>query len=239
MMIDGTFIIGSALCPLTNLSPLLHSHVGSLYSDRERLEQTFETIDSIDKYCPNNIKYLFDCSPNLPSNEYFDLLRSKNVNVVYVGQDSEVKKYSEMGKKSVAESIGFSLFLDWYKINKVETQRIYKISGRYKLNHNFILNNLMFKDSFVFLASIESHLPKEKQIEAGVERLYSTRLFHLDYNYLEILHEKLQYIINDCKIHDLNVEHSYYKNLHTQNIVELEKIGVTGNTSAYGIGVEE
>ena len=41
----------------------------SLYSNDVRWEQTQETIESIDKHCPNNIKYIIDGS-YLPIEEY-------------------------------------------------------------------------------------------------------------------------------------------------------------------------
>jgi len=239
-MIDSTFIIGSALCPLKNPSQNLYNCVGSIFTENERFEQTIQTIESIDKYCPNNIKYLFDCSPNYPPQNYFHLLEEKNVNVLYVGNNPKLITNTLLGNKSAAESIGFYLFLDWYKKNHIKTKRIYKISGRYKLNSDFKENDDIFKDSFVFLSSSNSHLCKENQIEMGVDKFYSTRLFHMDYNCLDLFYSKLPSIIDDCeKYIFMNSEHSYYKHLHEFKVVEVEKIGVEGFVSPTNVFVKE
>lgn len=241
-MLDGIFIIGSALAPLPehSLTPSLYSCVGSKYSHEERFQQTVETINSINKYCPNNKKYIFDCSPITPNKEYINYFQSNKIDFLYVGEDSEVKKYSTLGHKSIAESLGFILFLEWIKNIKPESQRIYKISGRYKLNDNFILDNNKFKNHFVFAKSTESHLNDEIQKIIGISRYYSTRLFHMDSAYFNIFYEKLKFIIEECKKYEIvDVEHAYFKYLNPLNVIEVEKIGVSGNVSPFGIYIEE
>ena len=53
-MFDGLFIINSAL----NVNQL------SVFNNEERFQQTLDTLASIEKYCPNSIKVIFDSSPN-------------------------------------------------------------------------------------------------------------------------------------------------------------------------------
>lgn len=241
-MVDSIFIIGSALAPLPG-DPLtldIYSNIGSKYSYEERFQQTVETINSINKYCPNNKKYIFDCSPIIPNKEYIRYFEKNNVEFFYIGQDSEVKKYSTLGYKSIAESLGFILFLEKIKSIKPESQRLYKISGRYKINDNFILDNNKFKDHFVFAKSQKSHLSNERQKIIGISKYYSTRLFHMDSTYFNMFYEKLKLILEDCKNYEfLDVEHAYFKYLSILNVIEVEKIGVSGNTSPFGIYVEE
>lgn len=241
-MIDSIFIIGSALAPLPeySLTQSLYSCVGSKYSYEERFQQTVETINSINKYCPNNKKYIFDCSPIIPNKEYITYFENNNVEFFYVGQDSEVKKNSTLGYKNIAETLGFILFLNKIKNIKPESQRIYKISGRYKINDNFILDNNKFKDHFVFAKSQKSHLSNEMQQMIGISKYYSTRLFHMDSNYFNMFYEKLKLILEDCKNYRfLDVEHAYFKYLNMLNVIEVEKIGVSGNVSPSGIYIEE
>ena len=42
----------------------------SVYNDEERFQQTLETLNSINKYCPNNQIFIFDSSPEMPNTSY-------------------------------------------------------------------------------------------------------------------------------------------------------------------------
>lgn len=228
-MVDGVFFINHAL----SVNQL------SVYDDDKRFEQTLETIESIDKYCPDNAKFMFDSSPNIPKAQYFDELNKRKVNILYCGQEPAIKHYSDRGARSVAECISFGMFLDWYKENSVESKRIYKISGRYKINDNFVLNDSSYKDAFVFSTALDSWMDKKKQTESDVDKLYRLRFWHMDASCLNTFHEKMKSIFNDCAKYNIDVEHSYYKNLHTEKVVEVDKIGVCGNIAPTGEYIDE
>ena len=65
-MFDGLFIINSAL----NVTQL------SVFSNEQRFKQTCETIESIEKYCPNSVKVIFDASPHPVDEKYLAELTS-------------------------------------------------------------------------------------------------------------------------------------------------------------------
>ena len=228
-MNDGVFFINHAL----SVNQL------SVFDDRQRFLQTIETVNSIDKYCLNNVKYIFDSSPNVPKDEYLKKLNDMGVNVLYVGQQPAIKNYSNAGARSLAECIAFGIFLDWFKENKVESKRIYKLSGRYQINENFVLNDESHKDAFVFATALDSWMPKSQQESAGVDKLYRLRFWHMDSNCLDIFHSKMKLIFNDCSNFGIDVEHSYYKNLHMHKVVEVEKIGVSGHIAPTGEYINE
>jgi len=228
-MVDGVFFINHALSV---------NHL-SVFDDRQRFQQTIETVNSIDKYCPNNVKYIFDSSPNVPKEEYLKQLNSMGVVILYVGQQPTIKNYSNAGARSLAECIAFGIFLDWFKENKVESKRIYKLSGRYQINENFVLNDDSYKDAFVFANALDSWMPKSQQESAGVNKLYRLRFWHMDSNCLDNFHSKMKLIFNDCSNFGIDVEHSYYKNLHMHKVVEVEKIGLSGHIAPTGEYVNE
>lgn len=228
-MVDGVFFINHALSV---------NHL-SVFDDRQRFQQTIETVNSIDKYCPNNVKYIFDSSPNVPKEEYLKQLNSMGVVILYVGQQPTIKNYSNAGARSLAECIAFGIFLDWFKENKVESKRIYKLSGRYQINENFVLNDDSYKDAFVFANALDSWMPKSQQESAGVNKLYRLRFWHMDSNCLDTFHNKMKLIFNDCSNFGIDVEHSYYKNLHMHKVVEVEKIGLSGHIAPTGEYVNE
>lgn len=229
---DGIFFINNALKVKTL----------SVYSTQERFEQTLETLQSIDKHCPNNMKYIFDSSAEEPEAEHIEELRKRGVNFVYTGGIPDVKNYSAIGSygsRSVAETIAFIYFLNWFLSQNISAKRIYKISGRYRLNDNFIVNDDRYEDAFVFAKPIDSWMPKEKQEATGVDKLYLLRCWHMDFSLLDSFSLQLPKILQDCATYSIDVEHSYYKNLHTYKTIELDKIGVCGNIAPSGDYIDE
>lgn len=228
-MVDGLFFISSAL----NVKQL------SVFNNQQRFEQTIETIKSIDKYCPNNIKYIFDTSYELPNEEYLKELNSMGVKIFFAGNHRDVKMLSESGQRSLAETVGFILFLNYFKENPVEAKRIFKMSGRYKLNDNFVPFKEEFKDSFVFLPTVNSWMPKPHQEAAGVDRIFELRLWHMDYNLLDTFQLTLYNIFDDMVKFNIDVEHSYYKNLSTCKWTTIEPIGLEGAIAPTGEIINE
>jgi len=214
----------------------------SVYSNEERFEQTLETISSIDNYCPNNIKFVFDSSVEMPDENYVKELTDRGVNFYYMGNIPSVRGFSKLGQygtRSIAECISFIHFLDNFKQLNIKAKRIYKLSGRYRLSDNFILEDNRFADAFVFSEALESWLTPIKKTEYNIDKLYRLRLWHMDYSLLDSFTLLLPKILQDCATYGIDVEHSYYKNLHTYKTIELDKIGVCGNTAPDGAYIDE
>lgn len=228
-MVDGIFFINHAL----SVNQL------SVYTDEQRFLQTLDTVKSIDTHCPNNIKYIFDSSPNRPNIDYIQQLQKAGVTFVYLGGDDNVRKFSNLGIRSIAETISFMMFLGWFKNQNVSAKRIYKLSGRYQLNENFVLNDDRYDNAFVFSSSLSSWLSDQQQQIYGVNRLYRLRLWHMSYSCLDLFMSKLPKILNDCSMYAMDVEHAYYKNLHMEKTVEVERIGVCGNIAPSGEYINE
>ncbi|NDB61265.1 hypothetical protein EB001_22920 [bacterium] len=230
--VDGVFFISSAL-KIVNKSV-------SVYSDEERFQHTLKTIETIDKHCPSNLKYMYETSAELPNEDYLKELSEKGVKIIWTGSDPNVKHFSTVGLRSPAESLSFYHILSWFKDNdkqNVKAKRLYKISGRYWINDNFILKDKRFKDSFVYNKAADSYMPIERRNETGAHKAYSTRLFHMDYNLFDKFHGILPEVVNDCLKYGIDVEHSYWKHLHLNkfNVVELTKIGIEGWIAPLGI----
>lgn len=222
---DGIFLITSALRAIQPLT---------LYSDEDRFRQTVETINSIRKYGPaNSIIYLIDGSPEYPNETKLKTIREMGVNIFEAYKLPDVRSYAQNGYKSFLENLILIYFLDWFKKNPVKAKRIYKISGRYTLNENF-RNGFDFEDSFVFLESVDSWMPKWKQESTNSKKFFETRLYHMDYSLLETYARELIGAVNNSIQLDVNVEHSIYKAFSKYKVVELKKIGVSGFISSSG-----
>jgi len=227
--LDGIFFINHAL----NVKQL------SVYNEYERFQQTIQTIDSIDKYCPNNMKFMFDSSPDYPNREYINQLIDRGMQIVYCGENPDIAKFSRAGARSIAETMAFIGFLDWFSEKGIKAKRIYKLSGRYRLNENFVVEDESYEGSFVFAKSEASWMSEDQKCTSGVDRLYKLRSWHMDYSLLKTFREALPNILNNCMMYGIDVEHSYYKHLHLNKIVEVEKIGVCGNIAPNGAYIDE
>jgi hypothetical protein len=228
MIYDGIFFINSALTP----------NGLSIYNEEERFQQTIETLKSIDKYCPSNFKILYDTSTDIPETKHLQELSHMGCKVLYMGQSEEVKQFGQLGLKSLNETVAFINLLNHFKQNPVEGKRIYKMTGRYVLNEHFKLG-LEHKDAFVFTKAVPTWMDEERQKQTGVSMVYQTRLCHMDYSLLDTFMKELVIIVNDCAKNYMDIEHSYYKNLHKYKVVEVERMGLNGNLAPNGEYIDD
>ena len=228
-MADKLFIISSAL----NVKQL------SVFNNEERFLQTVETIKSIDKYCPDSVKLLFDTSYQRPNMEYIEDLKLMNVDYLDFGADPRIASMSEIGLRSFAETMGLIATIEILERYHKNFKRIYKISGRYKLNENFVPDHEDYKDSFVFLPTVNSWMDKAKQEEAGVDRIFELRLWHMDTSLFPTFHRELYNIFEDMKKYNIDVEHAYYKNLNKYKWTSVQPIGLQGALAPTGVIINE
>jgi hypothetical protein len=226
--VDGIFFISSCL----------NAKIKNVYTLEQRFAHTIETIESINKHCPKNIKILHDSSVEKPDQGYFDSLAANGIVVIYTGENRDIKELTSHGMTSAAELLSTMIAMTWYHDNikgKYTSLRAYKISGRYRLNDEFILQDDRFKDAFVHNMTVDSYMPQERRIQTGAFKAYGTRLVHWDYNLMDTYCEALPKMFNDCVTLGIDAEHAYWKHLHTYKNVDLPKIGVEGWIAPLGI----
>ena len=213
----------------------------SLYSNDERWEQTKETILSIDKYVPNNIKYIIDGS-YLPIEEYkLKWLNDHGVRIILTGHVPGVKEISQhiasygIGN-SIAETQSMVHFVRWFKANlqeKTKAKRICKLSGRYKINENFKWDDPAYEGKYVFVKHHQSNSPRKAELD--LKGLFVVRCWHMDYALIDNYERVITNIANDCAGLGIDAENSYYKNIPKDLLYEVEKIGVEGYVSPVGV----
>jgi hypothetical protein len=205
--------------------------VKNIYPPKIRFAQTLETIYSIDKYCPKNIKILHDSSTEPLDQKYFDFLGSEGVTIVYTGQNPTIQELSSHALTSATELFSTIIAMNWFNENvrdKITALRAYKISGRYKLNDNFVLHDERFKDAFVHNTTVDSYMLIERREHTGAFKAYGTRLVHWDYNLMDTYMNALPKMFEDCAQLGIDAEHAYWKRLHNYKNVDVPKIGVEG-----------
>lgn len=229
-MYDGIFFINHAL----NVSQL------SVFNNHQRFDQTLDTLRTIDDKCPNNLKIIFDNSPGSIEEDKLKMIGNwPNTWFIEMGKVERVKFLSEHGLRSLAETWSFMGMLEWFKEQGFKSNRIYKLSGRYRLSDDFVLDDPSYKDAFVFSTALDSWMPESQQKEAGVKKLYRLRCWHMDYSLLDTFIEALPKVFEDCSMYHIDVEHAYYKHLHTNKVIEVPKIGVTGYIAPSGEYIDE
>lgn len=227
-MSSGIFFINSALGA---------KHL-SIFSTEERFADTVKTVESIDKYCPDSIKYLFDSSSLDVPKGYFDKLTEMGVRVVDISKNTNVRKFSNLGHKAITECLSLMYFLDWFNDNMRYSKRIYKLSGRYQLNENFKPVEDIERN-FIFSKAKDSWMSQDMIDRSMVNKYYDTTLWSMDFSKLPIFQKELKNILLDCERYSIDIEHAFYKNLKKYEIKEVDKIGVCGKSASDGEYVDE
>jgi hypothetical protein len=228
------FIIGSALTVNNQLS---------VFSDEERFYHLTKTISSINGFDPHSQKILFDASPDEDINKK-SIIESGGIKVIRTGDDPWIAMLSRQSRKSEGEAASTLTALKYIKYQNIFGKRIYKISGRYWLNDNFLPGH-EHQNKFVFSRSLPTwyvrceNRNEEYLKQINADRYLQTRLWHMDYSLLEEAIDIFPKIIKDCHNHSIDLEHSFYKNFKNKNIAEVDRIGVSGNIAPNGVYVED
>lgn len=228
-MKDAIFMVSSALNAKTSRS---------LYSFQERFDQTLKTIESIQTYCPNSEIYIFDSSVEKPADEVFSKLVEKGAAVLYTGTNPDIQAFTSYHMQSVVETISLASALMFVKSNSAKAKRVYKISGRYRLNENFV-PGLEHVGKYVFTVPTKTWMSEDRIRQTGIDHVYQTRLFHFDYDLMDEFMLNMPEVIRDCIELAVDMEHAYYKNFKKYEPIEVKTIGVCGNLSPTGEYIDE
>jgi len=211
-----------------------------IFSAFQRYQQTIETINSIKKYCPNNKIIILESSPTtLPDEWKNNLLKLTHLSIDFSGDKLISTMHRELplnAIKSPCEIYIINQFL--IKENIVHpNDRIYKISGRYRLHstfdpylHNKEKNRLVFGTKFAGIRYYNKETgesyPKESEWQ------YKTRLYSfcgsLKHYMIQKYDQILNYFQNLYGTGFTDLEHAMYKFLDHNLVTELPYVGLTG-----------
>jgi hypothetical protein len=257
-----TFIITSAID--TNLG---------VFPPEVRILQTHETINSILTYYPDAVLVLveggnkiadFDQSnPNELSFLWAKLRGRCHVNLNMSSSDqirhlhdkffSQVQNKFEMGgmsglTKTVAELTLMAGVFEALKNEEqlkpaLESDRIFKISGRYQLSPMFdpaVYTSDAAKGKYVFRRRDPSWI-EDAENKIGTAFGFASRLWSFDTAQLDDVIEKFNVMIEDCleitNTHYIDIEHLLYKHIGTDNTLQVEHTHLYGAIAPNGITV--
>lgn len=223
----------------------------SVYDPATRLKQTLNTIDSVKKHIPGAEITLVECGVPEISSDIEKQLTSKVANYINLSALDNVQWLAaNMDRQDVVKNLTEAMVLreminvardrNWF----ADSDRIFKISGRYWLTDNFDLNthvNPDYADRFIFRKkNLSQFRPEHTGVPLQLQtRMYSYSPVLLDRyaECLDIMIETMQDYFNTYRYVD--IEHLWWKILHTSEYIELDKIGVAGHIAPNGQVIDD
>ncbi len=236
-------------------SSIKHFNEGkfSCYTEKERFEQTLETIKSIRKKVLNSYIVLFECSSSSISIEYQEKLISECDLFLDFHTDSSIKQiYENLSSrpelitygKSLLETKGLLNVLYTIKKHNLfsDSQRVFKMTGRYLLNDDFNISD--YESKFLegkYIIKKYNYLGEEHEsfdLENTYAYLYGakgmmmTGLWSFDRSLFNEIVESLEksFIYMEKMIQytsGTDIEHSLYKYINKENIIHTPNLGLT------------
>jgi hypothetical protein len=215
-------------------------------SPEDRLRETIDTAESIKKYAPGSKIILVEGGKPLPQHIKD---RLSIFDEIYDFSDHPVMQMTQSDAQFAVDNVGHSvksageayIIKEALKLIKDDYDRIFKLSGRYRLTERFNIQDHMHKDKFVFLPKAPTD--KMNMIDADAKTIvtkssidfspwrYETTFYSFDNPMkAQIIFE---YIFNALvetytEGNYIDIETATYLTIGEQNVVEVPMIGLTG-----------
>lgn len=238
---------------LVFITSAIHTNYG-IYNTQERAEQTYLTVESAKKYIPDAVTVLIDNSkPEVQQDTTPEFEKLIDAVDYYIDNSEDpdiqhfhnnIKNY-DIGKNSM-EVMGMLKALQFIQTDEEllqlvsDSDRIFKLSGRYQVTEDFDYTKFKNKDTegkYVF---------KQRQPAwiKGLDVLLQTRLYSFTSEQFDSTVDLFQQIFDNMmqtynKKSYIDVEHSLGLFLNDDEIVELETVGLKGNIAPNGMAVVE
>lgn len=235
------------------LTSAVYSNYG-VYKPEERIKQTLDTALSARKYIPDATIILVDNSKvDVQNDDSDDFNRLIDTVDYYIdnSDDPDIQHFHQhvsnydIGKNSM-EVIGLIKSLRYISSNEEimkainESNRIFKLSGRYQVTDKFDLSkfdNDSTKDKYVFKKRQAAWCDKSV---TGVDFLLQTRLYSFTPSLFNETIDLFNNILDNMfatfnQQKYIDVEHSMAKFIPSSKLVELDVVGLQGNIAPNGM----
>ena len=220
-----------------------------VYDTDTRLKQTLETIASIKKYAPNSRIILVECGAIPLTATQETVLEAEVDEIISYNDDEDVKAIFVSDNwdvvKNTTEVMCFKRALEYcleYNLFD-DVDRVFKMSGRYRLNGNFDpAQYVMAPESIITTRKHVSQFPHQVTL---VEYQYMSRLWSWPANITqriidEVYNAGLEYMAERLTQGGYcDIEHMLYKFLPANLILEINKVGLEGNIGPNGAAVND
>ena len=233
-----------------------------IYPAEIRILQTHDTITSIRNYFPDALTILVEGSSqrlgdNPPQgwrelqsrcNVFLDMTGNEQIQHLHQLLDNHQNK-TEMGGlsgmvKTLAELTllnntfeGIATHPELETVRSVD--RIFKISGRYKLSPLFVPAEHFHHDRYVFRQRDPSWSQNAQQV-IGTDHSFASRFWSFDRGLLDDVRHKYQAMLEDAHViadagSYIDIEHLMYKHIGTEKTVELKHTHCMGTIAPNGM----
>ena len=243
------FLVGSAL-------KHFQEDKFSAYDEEQRFNQTLETIECIRNKVPESYVVLFECSSKPIDEKQKDILKEKSDLFLEFYDEPDIKQiYENLEKRPELITYGKSLLETRGLLNTLyvikkhnlfsDSQRVFKLTGRYLLNDDFDIQD--YESKFLegkYVLKRYEYLPQEaenydeKELENVYAYLYGakgmmiTGLWSFDRMLFTEVVESLEkaFIYMEKMIQftvGTDAEHSLYRFINKNNIINVPNLGLT------------
>jgi hypothetical protein len=228
------------------ITSAIHTSYGKC-STEERIEQTRETLKSIETYAPESSVVIIDCgeksvNKNLFECEVIDYTTNEEIQVhlqEYLRTNRDLEP--DIIIKSMLEIM---MFVNYLKNLTGSYERIFKISGRYKLNSNFNhQKHLEAKNKVVILPPYTSQNLYNFDVKSSMFQ-YMTRCWSFDSNLLLNIIEtydkmKIDILYASRTEKQADIEHLLYKHLNKKLVQNINVMGIEGYWAPMRLYIQE
>jgi hypothetical protein len=199
--------------------PFTYTNIRSVYSRKERFEQTKLTIQSIKKYIPNNKILLVDCSNfNEEEEKYFE---KECDYILNLWNKNELHDNIFGMSKALGEGTQTMEAFNYIKKNKIFYNNLIKISGRYWFSDNFDYN--IYNNEALIFVKIDNNAVRT--VSYKIPNNMQETLFNFLINNYDKMKAGIGYEI---------LISNFLKSIEYKNTVLLNKLGVSGYISVCG-----
>ena len=235
----------------------------SAYDEEQRFEQTLETLKSVREKVPNAYLCVFECSQFPIEEKYREkLIQDTDLFVEYHDEPGMKTIYENLIEKPEAFTYGKSLLETRGLLNTLyviknhnlfnDSQRVFKMTGRYLLNNDFDIQD--YQSKFLegkYVVKIYEYLTQEKENFDGkeLENVYAylygasgmmvTGLWSFDRMLFAEIVETLEkaFIYMEKMLQftgGTDIEHSLYRFIDKKNVVNISNLGLSINKGMTG-----
>jgi hypothetical protein len=213
----------------------IHTSYGKC-STQERIEQTRETIKSIETYAPGSSVVIIDCGEKSVNKNLFDceVIDYTTNEEIQVHLQEYLRTNVDLEPDIIIKSmLEIMMFGDYLKNITGSYERIFKISGRYKLNSNFnYQKHLEAKNKVVILPPYTSQNLYNFDVKSSMFQ-YMTRCWSFDSSLLLDIIEtydkmKVDILYASKTKKQADIEHLLYRHLNKKLVQNINTIGIEG-----------
>lgn len=221
----------------------------SAFKAEERFQQTLDTIQSIKDKVPDAYILIYEGSETTIKQEYKEQFIEQSDLFLEFGDDAYMKAiYENLHRdpdkftfaKSMLECRCLELVLNHMQENNIfnDVNRVFKLSGRYKLNEYFDIND--YKSRFLTNKYVMKYYDYEERFE-DIENIYSllygckgsivTGLWSFDRflfgDIFNVLQRSFEYMERAIQLTaGIDIEHSFYHFIDRDKILNIPILGL-------------